>query len=93
MATPEKKQKGNQGPGSILETPMTQATEISKSTSSKKNQKSPNSLVNDLTAALNNTSISGSAMMNGFLVMDENEMRKGEIMNETLKNNSKKRQL
>lgn len=90
MATPERKQKGNQVPGSILETPRTQATDQSRSTSSKKLQKSPNSMMIDtLTTALNNTSISGVGMMNGLMVMNEDEMRRGEIMNETLKNNSK----
>ena len=83
MATPERKQKGNQAPGSILETPRTQASDISKSTSSKKNQKSPNSMVNDLTAALNNTSISGAPMLS------EEEFRKNQELAEAFKNNSK----
>ena len=46
-------------------------------------------MMDNLTSALNNTSISGVGMMNGFMVMNEEEMRKGEIMNEALKNNSK----
>jgi len=83
MATPERKQKANQGPGSILETPRTQASDISKSTSSKKNQKSPNSMVNDLTAALNNTSISRAPMLS------EEEFRKNQELAEAFKNNSK----
>lgn len=45
--------------------------------------------MDNLTSALNNTSISGVGMVNGLMVMSEDEIKRGEIMNEVLKNNSK----
>lgn len=75
MKTPDKK---NQDISSFnpLQTPRTEATNISRSTSSMKNQKSPNTLrIEDLTQTMNNTRLGIS----------------DQLMSEPAKNNQKKK--
>ena len=76
MKTPEKR------PGDIssfnpLETPRTQANSSMKSSANSMKQKSPNTMMNDLTSSLNNTSLNDA------------EHEKNKALAEAFKNNYK----